>query len=106
MCGLGNGIEETLVSIWGEVHGNFCARGDGSGHFNIKVDFPICAIRIACWSILPAIDGHTYHRWQRNAQLLKVGLEITGCVAPTKFDERDTLTTPIRRSGREVVELG
>src|ERR1700730_2730284 len=105
MRGLGDGIQEALISIGGKVDGNMSTRSNSSRHFNIQVDFTICAIGFARRRILSAVDRHTCHVRLSDAQFLKVCLEVAVRVPSTEFDESDTLPTAIL-SRWKVVELG
>src|SRR6266516_5674542 len=105
MRSLGNGIKEATICIRSKVDGDSGAWGNGARHFNIKIDFAIVAIWLAYWIILSAIDRHACHVRQRDAQLLKVCLQVAVLVASTKFDDRDTLAASIN-AGWKVIEVG
>src|SRR6266516_602242 len=105
MRSLGNGIKKAAISIRSKVDGERGTWGNGARHFNIQVDFAIVAIWLAYWIILSTSDRHTCHVRQRDAQPLKVCLQVAVLVASTKFDDRDTLAASINASWK-VIELG
>ena len=105
MDSLRDGIKEALIGIWSEVDNDVGPWGNCPCHFNIQVNFAVCAIWGSDRVIVSPIDRQTGDLRQREVQLVKVRLEVIKLVAAAKFDERYTLTTPIKRGGK-VVELG
>src|SRR5215831_18918303 len=101
-----NGVEEALVGVGSEIHGDLRAGRDGSDDFDIEQHFAIGAVGIARRLVLGSIDRDGSDRGRSfDTKPSEVGLEIGGLIAAPKFNNGDGLSGSGSARGI-VIELG
>ena len=101
--GGGDGVEEALVGIGGEVDGDGGALGYGSGDFDVEEDFAVGAVGVTAWDVVGSVDRDGGDGGWSEAETVEVGLEIGSLVAAAEFDDADGLSGSA--DTRELVSL-
>ena len=103
--GSGDGVDEALVGVGGEVDDDLCAGRDGGGDFDVEHDLAVGAVGVG-GCVLAAVYGDGGDGRDSLAEAFEVGGDVGGAVAAAELDDADGLVLPrwllrgICRAGR------
>src|SRR5882757_6665198 len=88
--GGGDGVDEALVGVGGEVDDDFSAGCYGGGDFDVEHDFAVGAVGVG-GGVFCAVDRDCGYGGGFLAEGFEVGGEVGGLVASSQFDDADGL---------------
>ena len=103
MCCGRDRIDEPLIGIRREVHGDPRRGRNAADDLDIEHDLTVRAIR-AGWPITSVVDRNGDDLRRRNVQLLKIGAQVGGTEATAKLDDSHALALTVHFCGK-VVQL-
>src|SRR5438105_3764538 len=96
-------VDEPLIGIRREVHGDPRCGRNTADYLDIEHDLTVRAIR-AGWAITCVVHRNGDDLRRRNVQLLKIGAQVGGTIATAKLDDGHALALTVDICG-EVVQL-
>ncbi len=101
---LGDRVEEAFrrSRIGCEIDHDRCAGRNGSGDLDVERDLDVVTAGVRR-SVRRSVDRHGNHGRRRNAEPLKIGLQILRTIPAAQLDDSDRLARSVR-AGRKVVD--
>ena len=95
-------VDEALLGVLGEVHGDLGLRGDRPDNLDIEFDLAVRTVRIPSGRVADASDRDGHHLRDSQAQAREVGLQVSRPVAAAELEDADGLAAAVPASRKAV----
>ena len=90
MDGGGDGVDESLIGVGGEVDDNLCAGSNGGGDFDVEHNFAVGTVGVG-GGVLAAVYRDCGDLRGFLTEGFEVGLDVCGAVASAELEDGDGL---------------